>query len=586
MHPSSAEEEGDDHGGNKPSTTTTPLASTTFAPKSFCVTVGLVPDFDMIEGQQQLQGSDEKAINEGGGGSDNSAITPAFAIPVGFADLVINGDETLDGKRKQIDLPLSSIGNFLAMFGGGSGSNAGGEKGGLPKNNPFPLIELTAQGLASSANKVKDDAAAAKIAAGGKMKKKSIVKRMFSRKHSSSATTASTGDITDATAPSTIYSGTQPLSIFQLGRPPNLSERSLFLDRYGVDPLGDAVIRVGLEVFPRGSDLERVFRQKNKLRKKAAVDATRAGGASRARRSPNLSVSVGRNQSAGSGRYSPGSRTIDTNDSRSLMDDEYDETDMDSDYVDDSMFDQTFFTMESGASQTTWDESTMYTDGLSSFNTFGDDDTMSYTTGFTNGYEQPKYEDGKSPRGDGSKKNAGNFFVNLLNCQGPSSMVCGDEEEIRRTNVDLPPYANIDAVASAVASMSMVGPIEERAEVSTPRAMGRTPKAEMGHIRSDASIDTASRGNFHKAASPDSVAESSEELALDLTVGAPRPAPVNTTIPLEDKTLILENESTPLATIKQRFTVSDDENDKPEEGVREEEIGTEFTLEEHRMGQR
>ena len=142
------------------------------------------------------------------------------------------------------------------------------------------------------------------------------------------------------------------------------------------------------------------------------------------------------------------------------------------------------------------------------------------------------------------------------------------------------------AVASAVASMSMVGPIEERAEVSTPRAMGRTPKAEMGHIRSDASIDTASRGNFHKAASPDSVAESSEELALDLTVGAPRPAPVNTTIPLEDKTLILENESTPLATIKQRFTVSDDENDKPEEGVREEEIGTEFTLEEHRMGQR
>ena len=90
---------------------------------------------------------------------------------------------------------------------------------------------------------------------------------------------------------------------------------------------------------------------------------------------------------------------------------------LDSD-CDDSVFSQSFFTLDSDASRTTWDESTMYTDALSSFNTMDhDDDSLSYTTGFT---EYEKFKSVKSKKGNGgiggpANKNmtTANFFANF-----------------------------------------------------------------------------------------------------------------------------------------------------------------------------
>ena len=57
------------------------------------------------------------------------------------------------------------------------------------------------------------------------------------------------------------------ISIFQRQRPPTPAERTQFLQKYSIDPTGDAVLRIGLEVFQRGSELEKVFRMKNRIRR-------------------------------------------------------------------------------------------------------------------------------------------------------------------------------------------------------------------------------------------------------------------------------------------------------------------------------
>jgi len=181
--------------------------SSTFAPKTFCVSLGLVP---YKEG--------DETPNEGGG--------PLLAIPIGFSNLTINGEETLNGRRKQLDLPLTSAKNLIGPF-----------------DVESPLIQLT---------KADGDDANVKNGTNAKnetkpKKSKSIVKRMFRK-----------GKKTNSEA----------RSIFQLGRPPNNEERRRFLERFGIDQSGDAIIRVALEVFPRGSELEKTFRQRAKLRKR------------------------------------------------------------------------------------------------------------------------------------------------------------------------------------------------------------------------------------------------------------------------------------------------------------------------------
>ena len=397
--------------------------STSFAPKSFCVAVGLVPDFDPIDLPERID--EESATSTPDNGREDSekktvsksTELPTFAIPVGFADLVINGNETLDGKRKQIDLPLSSLTNFIGL-----------EK----NNNSFPLIELTAGGLGAPANNNNTEADSKDTP--GKRKKKSIVKRMFSRKQQSTS-----GD--DASSQGqNIYDGT-PKSIYHLpNRPPNAKECNLFLDRFGVDPSGDAVIRIALEVFPRGSELEKVFRQKNKLRKKQAAAAAAASDKSRSARGrrPN------------DGRISSStSISSQTADSFSLMDDDDEQFDSD----DDSIFSQSFFSLDSYNSRSTWDNSTMYTDGLSSFHTMDDDE--SFITGFDTAFDPPTEEDDKrkSPESTLPKvESASNFFSNLFNCGGSvTTKVAGISVKEMKTLATTAQHNVVDT--SSIASM-------------------------------------------------------------------------------------------------------------------------------------
>ena len=519
----------------------TPAASTTFAPKSFCIAVGLVPDFDPMSGDGENNPpagtGEEKATPKKS--DDRTPPLPTFAIPVGFADLVINGDETLDGKRKQIDLPLSSLGNFMGL-----------EKG---NSYPFPLIELTAEGLGATGNNsddTKKDAADTKngaskaVTASGKAKKKSIVKRMFSRKQQQqSSSSVAMGE--DATSLSP-YDGT-PKSIYQLERPPNAKERALFLDRYGVDPSGDAVVRIALEVFPRGSELEKVFRQKNKLRKKAQAAAL--ASAARRKRMKGRPASP---SSASAGSHSDCSH--------SLMDDE------DSDY-DDSVFSQSFFTLDSDESRTTWDESTMYTDALSSFNTMRDDE--SFTTELTD-YKKPKAS-------KGTEKSVGSFLTSLLNCTGSGPTTCGNvEDDEMDTSTQIQPgapYPNIDMVASALDSMSVSDSVT--APVTTKEdKQAESPSSQNDIImtaHSVASMDTErQRTKNNRGGTSESSKDGGKELNID------------TSIPMQTRTHTVKEEVSPLATIKQRVANDDIDNLVEDERKQQiDEIGEELTLEDH-----
>jgi hypothetical protein len=284
---------------------------------------------------------------ESTGKTNINKVPPPFAIPVGFANLVINGDETLNGQQKHIDLPLSSISEFLEML------DVDATEDGF-----FPLIELTAEGLESKNNAEESGSKT------GKTKKKNIVKRIFARRQRS-------------TDYSTVYSGT-PRSIFDLDRPPNAKERALFLDRYSVDR--DAIVRIGLEVFPRGSELEQVFRQKKRSRKFSQAC--------------------------------------------SLFDDNEDETMLESE-GDLSSFTSKFFTLHS---DNMWDDATMYTDALSSFtnSTIGDDFTL-----FAPSYAESYLTDGvDSKRSSRSveQSSLGKMLSQFLNCNATNT--CGIDEGI------------------------------------------------------------------------------------------------------------------------------------------------------------
>ncbi|KAL7457601.1 hypothetical protein ACHAWC_009187, partial [Mediolabrus comicus] len=204
-----------------------------FAPKNFCVTLALVPD-----------NNDENETI-----SNNEM--PLFGIPIGFCNLTINGEETLNGRRRQLDLPLSSYKDFIG-----------------PLDRQSPLIQLT---------KADDNVNDVKSSETKKTKKsKSIVKRIFKKSGKKGANNGAT-------------------SIFQLGRPPNAEERNLFLERFGVDQSGDAIIRIALEVFPRGSALEKTFRHAAKLRKRRQrkkAEEREAGASSSVERTDSIDLSA------------------------------------------------------------------------------------------------------------------------------------------------------------------------------------------------------------------------------------------------------------------------------------------------------
>jgi hypothetical protein len=386
-------------------------ASTAFAPKTYFVTLGLVPDYDA----SCPDGSDDSAALSPPNSRIGASVPPKFAIPVAFTDLVIDGSETLDGRRRQIDLPLSSISNFMNSFG----VNAS-ERG-----NYFPLVQLTAEGFESKVDtKVVASAAASALEKNTapkkeKTKRKSIVKRIFSRKQHEPIFPTVWESSTVQTP--IVYSGT-PRSIFELDRPPNAKERNLFLDRYNVDS-GGAMLRIGIEVFPRGSELEKIFRQKKLLRKKQA------------QASPiKAKTKLKKNESDDRSLYSQISQSTSGSRAHSLMDAD------DSDYDDDeSIYSESYFTLDDNKYNSSWEDSTMYTEGFtraSSFNT-----NLSMDTYMTEDENMIL----ASPRSDNANNAvAGGFLSNFLTCNLDTSCVGSKGGEIRGM------YANEDPVASRI----------------------------------------------------------------------------------------------------------------------------------------
>ena len=487
-------------GGTSP----TPSPSSTFAPKSFFVTLGLVLDYDAspsLDGGRSMGGS-------------GASMPPTFAIPVAFTDLVINGAETLDGRRKKIDLPLSSISNMINAFGDDA----------LASANYFPLIPLTAEGLVSKgdakmAASEPEKATEVKVE---KTKKKSIVKRIFSRKkHPPSVPTI--GDSSSSQAP-VVYSG-PPRSIFELGRPPDAKERSLFLDRYGVDLNGGAVLRIGLEVFPRGSDLEKIFRQKKFLRKQA-----QAKKKTQIKEDRRDDISHYSHSTSGSL-------------AQSLMDIE------DSDCDDDSVYSESYFTLDDETHRSTWDESTAYTDGfsrMSSFNT-----AMSMDTYMT----ENDYVRLANPRSNSSKQPPSRSFLsNFFSCNVDTSCgkISGGEIHGLYSNDDAVASSgngeihgmssNNDAVTSAVGRMSIVDEedITESNEKQDALDDAIHSRSHVETISSEASVDTEK----HRTT------DQRRAVTLDIDV------------PLVNRSVTVANETTPLAVILQRVLQEPDEDEK------------------------
>ena len=176
-----------------------------FAPKTFCLTLGLAT------------------------GADTTDALP-IAIPVGCADFVITGKETLDGNPIQLDLPLT---------------------GGLEAEKHVPLLDLT-DGTNAAAAVLQTNLSPKNV-----KNKKSMMSRLFSRTNQNNSQQANISETTS----------NDQTSIFQRQHPPTIAERAQFLQKYAIDPSGGAVLRIGLEVFQRGSELEKVFRTKNRKRR-------------------------------------------------------------------------------------------------------------------------------------------------------------------------------------------------------------------------------------------------------------------------------------------------------------------------------
>jgi hypothetical protein len=445
--------------------TNTHLASTAYAPKSFFITIGLVSDSsnssnDTLPSLQQHQGSTITTL----------PATSTFAIPVAFTDLVINGEETLNGKRKQIDLPLSSINSIINVFGEDNtlGPTPNNSNNNYSGSINFPLIELSTTGIGTkvagnsnssnnnntSATVITDERATptslssqmmsntTTTTMSPKTKKKSLIKRILSRRplHPMSSTTATTTSPVSTTPSVEVYSGTLPKSIYELDRPPNVNERALFLNRYGIDDDGSgggggAVLRIGLEVFPRGSELERIFRQKKYLRKKFAQAAesssSRKGGgimsSSLSSKAKKIGTTVSKRTSGddNSTQYTS-TNSIDNNtlDSPSLMDTLDEESDYYHDNEDGSVtYSESYFTFDDNDSRTTsWDESTMgytgytgYTDEFSRVTSYG-------TYNSLDTYNSGEYDEDDEEEVLRTMK-SGNFFSSLL-CH--IDKTCGD----------------------------------------------------------------------------------------------------------------------------------------------------------------
>jgi hypothetical protein len=519
-----------------------PSPSTAHAPKSFCITVGLVPDYDALEGVK---------VDE----EQKPSSTPPFAIPVGFANLVINGDETLNGKQKQIDLPLSSISDFLGMLDAD-----------VLEKGAFPLIELTSEPLESKSN---TEEVGTKADASEKTKKRSIVKRIFARKQPQSS---GAGEATSGSNASSVYSGA-PRSIFQLDRPPNAKERALFLDQYSVDR--DAIVRIGLEVFQRGSELEKLFRQKKKAKKSIqAASKVVVGEGSATSKGASSDERHRSKDGPTSSAASVGSRGLNMSDSvgPSLMDEDDDEEAMLDSDSDASSLSQSFFTLDSDS---TWDDSTTYTDACSSFHTVGGDSLLSAIS-----TEESNMEKGTTSKQ--SELSPGYFLSRFMNCHVPTN--CGVDDDIDTDVSRVTP--NIDAVTSAIVSMSFS---EEDSRNAAWADHNSIVSKSSRPIHSDTSVDNAKQKTN---ANPPKCYQMRREDNASISSAKSKisrdrpPLSIEAAIPIESRMVTIQDEEFPLAVIIQRapdFGGGDDEegeSDMPKQQQVDE--GHEFTLEDHR----
>lgn len=128
-----------------------------------------------------------------------------IALPCGVTSLAIAGDECKGGKAVSLDLPVLNLAQARPLA-----SNKNGLGG-------FPMI-----GLAPMSS---DPGPAGQEP--GKKKKSNGLQRLFKK------------------------NGSEKL--------PSISERKAFLSAYSMDPTGDAVLRVALEVYEKGSDLEQIL---------------------------------------------------------------------------------------------------------------------------------------------------------------------------------------------------------------------------------------------------------------------------------------------------------------------------------------
>ena len=302
-------------------------SAVTFAPKTFCVALGLA-----------YNGSSENNSSNCETDDMIESRPPQHAIPIGHGSLIISGSETLHGESIQIDLPLKGIDRAAATdtavplivldYSNHTKQKDGGEK-------------QKVQGKLSNGQQQKQQAADASI----KTKKKKSVVSLLRKKSFKKNNNSKTGKTTqDAAAISTLDQNQH-----------NKAKQQ----HYTIQD--DAVLRLQIEVFQRGSPLEEVFRQRNRLRR-IARKKREAEAAKKKQQRQVEEVILNQNHN-----HEPlDSRTF-SNTSKSLVDNE--------DSFSSCSTNSSSYLSLTDASQTTWDESTYLDDTITDMSTLNDNDT-------------------------------------------------------------------------------------------------------------------------------------------------------------------------------------------------------------------
>lgn len=143
--------------------------------------------------------------------TENGKRGNRVAMPLGITSLAVAGDECEDGKAVILDLPVLSLQQARPLASNKNGFNG------------YPMISISEKTRATEPVEEDDPL---KRRRGG-------LKRFFSRKND--------------------------LDNVRATKFPSVAERNAFSAAYSTDGSGDAILRVSLEVFEKGSDLARQF---------------------------------------------------------------------------------------------------------------------------------------------------------------------------------------------------------------------------------------------------------------------------------------------------------------------------------------